>query len=170
MTGRKPASTAVRFLEKFDRSGPDDCWEWHANKNNKGYGMLQSREEGRKVLASRYSYGHFVGPIPNAMIIQHRCDNPGCVNPAHLEPGTMKTNYADMVGKGRRRLGRDPNCVPPVRLGEAHGQAKLTEEIVRTIRARIASGESMRAMSREYQIDRKTVAGLRNRTGWKHVL
>jgi hypothetical protein len=159
-----------RFWQKVDKDDEASCWEWRATKNNMGYGMLHSKSHGRKILAHRVSYEiHNPEPIQEGMIVQHRCDNPGCVNPVHLELGTMKTNYHDMVAKGRRKIAWNPTNIPPHYEGSAHPSSKLTEQNAIAIRERVANGESRRALSREYLIDRKTIYDLLRRKIWRHV-
>lgn len=96
-----------RFWSKVDRRGPDECWPWTAAKN-RGYGVIGAgpRSSGRK-FATRVSWELEHGAPPRSdMDILHRCDNPPCVNPAHLFEGTAADNVADMLGKGRESRGR----------------------------------------------------------------
>jgi hypothetical protein len=63
-------------------------------------------------MAHRWSWTLANGPIPDGMVVMHRCDNPPCVNPGHLSLGTQLENIADRVSKGRsatglRNRGRD---------------------------------------------------------------
>ena len=90
-----------RFWDKVKKAGPDDCWEWQAGLNNKGYGSF--RFEGKIHTAHRFSYLLNVGEIPEGHVVRHKCDNRCCVNPAHLETGTCSQNNQDMVNRGRRR-------------------------------------------------------------------
>lgn len=84
------------------------CWNWTGNVNQYGYAMLgYKREDGTRstTTATRLSYEAYVGPIPPGCYMCHTCDNPRCVNPAHLFPGTQKENFDDMMSKGRGRQG-----------------------------------------------------------------
>ena len=99
MSGRFKVSREVRFFEKVKEG--DDCWEWAAKRNNKGYGMFGTNRKGHFKLAHRVSYELENGEIPEGMMVLHRCDNPGCVNPQHLFLGTRTDNTRDMHRKGR---------------------------------------------------------------------
>ena len=91
-TGPKPRDPLERFREKYVEQ-PDGCWLW-AGMTNGRYSRFYTGE-GRHVpsqYAHRWSYEHFVGPIPDGYEIDHLCARPLCVNPAHLEPVTPAEN------------------------------------------------------------------------------
>ncbi|MGH7024521.1 MAG: HNH endonuclease signature motif containing protein [Caulobacteraceae bacterium] len=46
------------------------------------------------------------GPIPDGLLILHKCDNPVCCNPDHLFLGTAADNHADCAAKGRAAFQR----------------------------------------------------------------
>lgn len=82
------------------------CWEWQGNLAPNGYGLLTLTRQGiRNKGAHRIMYERHVGPIPEDQVIRHKCDNPPCVNPDHLETGTREDNMRDMVSRGRHRYG-----------------------------------------------------------------
>lgn len=92
----------ARFWAKVAVAGPDECWEWTASKTQHGYGQIMVTASPRKITrAHRAAWVLTCGPVPDGMVVCHRCDNPGCCNPAHLFVGTQLDNIADMVAKGR---------------------------------------------------------------------
>lgn len=86
---------AERFWAKVDRDGPvfngASCWVWTAHRGPAGYGTFGITSRHR-VLAHRFAYEKMVGPIPEGLQLDHLCRNRACVNPAHLEPVTCRTN------------------------------------------------------------------------------
>jgi hypothetical protein len=83
-------TTAERFWAKVERPGPDDCWPWLAAKDSSGYGHMYV--DGRLVLAHRFAYELLVGSITAGLTLDHLCRVRHCVNVAHLEPVTRRTN------------------------------------------------------------------------------
>ncbi len=89
-----------RFLSLIDRTGPNGCWLWRGRFFRSGYGVFYQAGKYRKT--NRVAWEIFVGPIPAGLHVLHHCDNPSCVNPAHLWLGTHSDNMADKVAKGRQ--------------------------------------------------------------------
>jgi hypothetical protein len=97
------ADALTRFWAKVKLGSPNECWEWQGGSYANGYGSF--RLGGPNTGAHRASWILSHGDIPNGLHVCHKCDNPKCVNPAHLWLGTIRQNYDDMVAKGRRRSG-----------------------------------------------------------------
>lgn len=106
---------AARFWAKVDKNGPvpahcpelGPCWIWTAATDPKGYGkfsvftVLPAPRMNRVFFAHRVSMA-LAGTIPpDDLQGCHHCDNPPCVNPAHLFLGTHDENMMDMTSKGR---------------------------------------------------------------------
>jgi hypothetical protein len=117
---------------------------------------------GKTCLAHRVAYEWAYGAIPDGMLVRHKCDNPSCCNPAHLELGTDKDNYSDMVSRGRRVPGRPK--------GEKNCKAKLSEEEVKQIRLMYkAGGESTNTLARKFNVTQALISQIVLRKIWKHI-
>ena len=109
------------------------------------------------VAAHRVSYELCVGLIPDGLLVLHHCDNPPCVNPAHLFLGTQRDNIRDMIEKGRKRQ------------GERNGRSKLNHDDVRAIRIACANGESKASVSRRYPVNVSVIKKIIYGVIWTHV-
>lgn len=139
---------AERFWARVDVGGPHECWEWKRPPQYDGYGKFWVW--GQSFLAHRVSYRLAFGPIPYGLFVCHRCDNPPCVNPAHLFVGTPTDNARDRQQKGRGKA--------PYLVGEANGQTRLTDAQVSELRRRYVSGAVTQVqLAREFGVTRKTV-------------
>lgn len=127
--------TVERFWAKVNIAS--DCWLWTGSKRNKGYGAFVWADETGRVVqgrAHRFAYELLVGIIPKGMMVLHKCDNPACVNTAHLFLGTNMDNVADMCRKGRHVSG-GTYSIGNYKRGEGHHNAKLTADKIRKIRS-----------------------------------
>src|SRR5436190_11750634 len=94
--------TLERYEGRFLRQ-PNGCWEWIGPFYWDGYGAAYDPRVQKTKRAHRVLYELTVGPIPEGLTIDHRCNNKRCVNGAHMEPVTLAENL-------RRRLPPPPTC------------------------------------------------------------
>lgn len=94
-----------RNAHKFRKKEQDNgCIHFNGYLQPNGYGHFQFRDGGirYKTYAHRASFSIENGiELTESDVILHQCDNPTCVNPAHLKLGTQQENIADRVAKGR---------------------------------------------------------------------
>jgi hypothetical protein len=155
------ATVAERFWSKVDVKDQDECWEWLASLDTKGYGSFgMPKNDGSKgysmKLAHRVSWELTHGkPLESSkQYLCHSCDNPKCVNPNHLFVGDAKINIQDCIKKGRFS---DRN-------GEKNPRSKLTKEDVLNIRSSTLSLSKLAAM---YGVVKSVVGYAKNGKTWR---
>ncbi len=119
----KPGPKRTSPLEQFTKhtSKQQGCWPWLGKQTAQGYGQIRVDEEGEKkryIYAHRYSHELHNGAIPHGLLIRHSCDNPNCVNPAHLSVGNKVDNALDMVERSRHFMQKRTHCAKGHELSE----------------------------------------------------
>lgn len=147
----------VRFRRLY-RAIPNGCWEWKGSVDQDGYGIFHGVFNAVQYKrAHRFSWAfHSLSDVPSNMQVCHTCDNPRCVNPAHLWLGTAAENHADMESKGRRRS----------QAGALSHRAKLTEEDALAI---LGDPRPYSQIAAEYGVKMTTVSSIKNRVSWSHL-
>lgn len=146
--------------EKFWRKTkvePSGCIRWTGKISKAGYGQVKRRKfQSNDMQAHRYAFYLHNGKFPNEFACHH-CDNRWCVNPTHIFDGTQTDNMQDMHRKGRWQ--------PGFQKGSANGSAKLTEEKVTEIKARLSTTTNTR-LGVEYGVHHSTVSAIRRGKLW----
>lgn len=156
--GPKAVPVEDRFWRFVAKGGDAECWIWTGNKLPSGYGQIGVDK--RQKYAHRLSYEMHVGPIPDGMVVMHSCDNPSCVNPAHLSAGTYLDNSLDCVRKGRHK--------PVSFRGVTHPRCTFDELTVQRIKI---VGDAIGYWRLAKIIDRRisAVQGITNGKNWAHL-
>lgn len=134
------------------------CHEWQKHVQPAGYGVIKIHRKSQQ--AHRASYAVNVGPIPDGMVVMHKCDNPRCVNPEHLAIGSNSDNVRDMINKGRSRVHG--------RFGSQNQRARLHESDIGTIKNRRAGGETYKEIAADYGVHLATIHSAVKGNSWSN--
>jgi hypothetical protein len=87
------------FWRKVKLCPDRGCWLWTGHTKY-GYAVTKSIRNGRQYMTGghRLAYIALVGEVPAGLQLDHLCRVRNCVNPAHLEPVTLRENQMRGVG------------------------------------------------------------------------
>lgn len=160
----KDLKTRTRFWKKVDVKKDNECWEWTASKNKKGYGEFWL-ENKPHFHAHKVAWILTNGDISDEMCVCHTCDNPSCCNPNHLFLGTNQDNVDDKMKKGRWNstflYGKDH----PQHGGNSP-YSKLTESDVREIRNLREQGYTLRALAKQFGVTHGVINNILQGRKW----
>lgn len=80
------------------------CWEWQRRRDPDGYGRLTVRVNGGSPVAFRVhviSWILFGGKFSARLVRAHKCDNPPCCRPDHIEQKSNAGNIDDSRARYR---------------------------------------------------------------------
>jgi len=151
---KMPKGTRERFYSKVARDQKTGCFIWIGSKMLNGYGRI--KVNGTNWLAHRFSWEMHLGTVPKDLCVCHHCDNPLCVNPAHLFLGTNQDNANDCVQKGRANLPK----------GEKHPRHRLTAKEILAIRA---DKRKRPLIASDYGVSSDHIKDIQRRRRWQHL-
>jgi hypothetical protein len=151
-------SRPAMFWRHVEIGRVDDCWPWTGSRYRGGYGRI--RRGGVQRVAHREAFEIAFGEsVPRELMVCHRCDNPCCVNPAHLFLGTAADNNGDRKSKGRNADTR----------GERHPMAKVTAADVMEMRRMRAGGAIFKEIGARFGVTTQAAFLAVTGKSWGHL-
>lgn len=135
--------------------GADGCWPWPHTRSQGDYGVFMWQR--RQYVAMRVILG--IEDAGKHWQVCHSCDNPPCVNPAHLSIGTIVDNQKDKGRRGRAAKGE--------RNG---GGGRLTETDVRSIREEAERGVTQKQLGERFGVSAAMIGHITRGRAWRHVV
>lgn len=134
-----------RFGRKVEKAGADECWLWTGgiDRSEMGHGWIGTSKG--LEHAHRVAYRLHHGEIEFGADVLHSCNQPRCVNPAHLQIGSAAENSEDMLRSGRQISGANQHhwAAQGRKLPDARAHRKLADDQVCAIRADPRGGKRL---------------------------
>ncbi len=157
--GRRPKSFEELRRQVFSSYKIDPvsgCWNWQMYSRSDGYGTLWFN--GKHYYNYRLMMHFALGfDLSSKLFVLHRCDNPRCINPAHLFIGTPRENSLDMVMKNRQAKGTEIMS------------AKLTTKDVKKIRQMLADGKPQIDIAKRFSVGQASISRIKTGETWGHI-
>lgn len=148
---------SVESLKSKTNKTENGCWEWLGCKTKDGYG--RTMEYPKSITTHRLMYKLANNVDIEGKHVLHKCDNPPCINPKHLELGDHKINMAQMTERGRRaRL-----------TGSKNPAARLSTPDVEDIKLFLKKGISPTDIAKVYPVGRDLIYHIKNGRAWNNV-
>jgi hypothetical protein len=142
-----------KITHEVDNNG---CWNCTSHSPDSS-GYPRAVINGKRLKLSRYMYEQKHGYIPEGMVIRHKCDNPCCINPDHLESGSQADNMHDMIERERRKSTHGVN----------NPRTKLSYADVIDILTRYKKGERQVDIAEKYNVSKHCIFGIVHQRNWK---
>ena len=151
----------VERLDKYTVPEPNTgCWLWTGACAADGYPRLtigSLTDKTKKSVRVNRLVCEMAHGLPEGMHALHKCDNPICVNPDHIYPGTSQQNTHDCISRMRRTQ---------IKRGSKNVMAVLTEDQVISIRA---SSEKGVELAKRYGVSQAAISLIKSRKNWGHI-
>ncbi len=135
---------------EIDENGCFNCTSHYTEGN--GYGRITI--DGKLTSTHRFVYEELFGEIPEGLVVRHKCDNRKCINPEHLELGTIADNNRDIWERGRENI----------------TNRKFNEHEVKTIMFRLINGEKQTDLAEEYGVSLSTINHIKTGRSYKRLI
>lgn len=145
---------AAFFAERSKLNQETGCLEWTRHVNQNGYGTVKHKR--KTYPAHRFAWIQKYGPVPDGMVICHKCDNRKCINVDHLFIGTTLDNVRDKINKGRLRVAE----------GEQSGTSKLTAKQIEQI---VLDSRPQTLIAKDHGVSQATISLVKQRKNWRSV-
>ena len=160
MPAKDTRSLEQKLIDYTDRSGgPNACWPWTRSRNADGYGRFCLPGLHKAIGSHRVTFFVHHGYWPENAC--HTCDNPWCCNPSHIFDGTHADNARDAQKKGR--------LIQPDTRGSRHGNSKLTEDDVMSMRTLRSLGFLLTDIGDLFGVSFQAVSDACNGKSWGHL-